>query len=137
MIIVDTNVLGELVRPQPSPKVLHWIDRQASDELVTTAITAAEMALGVARMAEGRRRLQIEALNAAVLERLAGILPFSADAAEHYAYVMTSRERLGRRIEPLDAQIAAIALSHGASVATRNVDDFDETGVQVINPWDA
>ncbi|MBN9306365.1 MAG: hypothetical protein BGO82_19930 [Devosia sp. 67-54] len=137
MIIVDTNVLGELVRPHPNADVIAWMDRQAASELVTTAITVAEMELGIAKMAEGKRRTQLVALNAAILGRLAAVLPFSADEAVSYAYVVNKRQRLGRRIEPLDAQIAAIALSHKAVVATRNTKDFDDTGLDLINPWEA
>jgi predicted nucleic acid-binding protein len=135
MIILDTNVLGELVRPQPDRNVIRWVDRQAADELATTAITAAEMALGAAQMDDGKRKAQIIALNAAILGQMAIILPFSAHDAENYARVMDVRRRLGRRIEPLDAQIAAIALSQRAIVATRNTKDFDETGIELINPW--
>ena len=137
MIILDTNVLGELVRPQPDRNVVRWVDSRAAGEFATTAITAAEMALGAAQMEDGKRKAQIIALNAAILEQMATILPFSAGDAAHYARVMDSRRRLGRRIEPLDAQIAAIALSQRAIVATRNLKDFEETGVDVIDPWTA
>jgi len=137
MIILDTNVLGELVRPQPDRNVVRWMDGRALGEVVTTAITAAEMSLGAAQMDDGKRRAQIVALNAAILDQMASILPFSAEDAANYARVMDLRRRLGRRIEPLDAQIAAIALSQRAIVATRNIKDFEETGIELINPWTA
>ena len=137
MIILDTNVLGELVRPRPDPNVVHWVDRQIVSELATTAITAAEMALGTARLTDGRRKRQLDALNSAILERLAAVLPFSEHEAENYALVMGKRERLGRRIEPLDAQIVAIALSHHSVIATRNTKDFEDCDVELINPWAA
>jgi len=137
MIIVDTNVLGELVRPHPNADVIAWMDRQAASELGTTAIRVAEMELGIAKMAEGKRRTQLVALNAAILGRLAAVLPFSADEAVSYAYVVNKRQRLGGRVEPLVAQIAAIALAHKAVVATGNTNDFGHTGLAPLNPWEA
>lgn len=137
MIILDTNVLGELVRPEADNNVVEWLDRQSAEDLATTAITAAEMAWGVAKLPAGRRRSDIARLNAAVLERLAAVLPFSASDASNYGSILGARRRSGREIKPLDAQIAAISLSHGAALATRNTKDFEGCGVKLINPWTA
>lgn len=139
MVIVDTNVLSELLAPAPSPAVGDWLAAQAPASVFTTAITKAEILYGIALLPAGRRRDALEAAIKPIFsEDFAGrILPFDADAAEHYAVLAAHRRSLGRPISQFDAQIAAIALAHGARVATRNVADFEETGVVLLNPWSA
>lgn len=137
MIVLDTNVLSELVRPIPHPAVVQWLDAQPPDDIATTAVTAAELFVGVARLPHGRRR---ERLSAAVRDSLSidladRILPFDADAAECYAAVTTVRLAVGRPVGVPDAQIAAICRSTMARLATRNTKDFDGTGIDVVNPW--
>lgn len=137
MIILDTNVLSELIRQAPNLGVVTWLDELPASEVFTTAITAAELLYGVTRLPEGQRKT---ALTAAVHELIrddfAGrVEPFDAHAAEHYAILATERERLGRPISVADAQIAAICLSRHGTLATRNIKDFTDTGLDLVNPW--
>jgi hypothetical protein len=137
MIILDTNVLSELMRPTPAPKVVDWIGAQAAAGLYTTSITQAEILHGLMLMPPGRRR---NALEAAALSMFADdfggrILGFGTDAAPPYARIASDRRRAGRPISHFDAQIAAIARSTGAALATRNRADFDGCGVTLVDPW--
>ena len=138
MIILDTNVLSELIRPVPDRAVLAWLDAMPAAEVATTAITAAELLYGVARLPEGRRRTALTgAVHAMLAEDLAGrVEPFDARAADRYAVVVTRRERLGLPIGIADAQIAAICLARRCILATRNTKDFTDTDVELINPWE-
>jgi toxin FitB len=136
VIVVDTNVISELMRPEPNPKVLAWIAGQPR-ALYTTHINQIEILYGIAVLPEGRRR---DALKAAAdgmfAEDFAGrILPFGASAASRYAEIMLSRRRVGKPIEGFDALIASIALAAGATVATRDVGGFSDCGLPLIDPW--
>ena len=139
MIVLDTNVLSELMRKAPEPRVVSWVDRFSASDVLVTAVTAAELMYGVARLPEGRRkrdlRTKVEGLLTEDFENQ--ILPFDAPAATHYAEIVASREHAGRPISMADAQIAAICRNWNAGLATRNVDDFVDTGVDAVNPWDA
>jgi predicted nucleic acid-binding protein len=137
MIVVDTNVLAELVRPRANPRVVAWIDAQPAEDLVTTAITVAEMAAGVEMMRLGDRRSEIVAMNAEVLARMAAILPFTAREADAYGRIVAGRQASERAAKSLDNQIAAIAATHGAAVATRNTKDFSGLEIDLIDPWSA
>lgn len=138
MIVVDTNVASELMRPAPAAAVHHWIRSQAPKELCTTAITVAEIHYGIERLPAGRRQDVLRLAAAEIFEAFAEqVLPFDALAAEQYALVVSQRDALGRPIDGFDAQIAAICLARGAALATRNLADFDQTGVEIINPWQA
>jgi predicted nucleic acid-binding protein len=136
VIIVDTNVVSELMRPSPSPQVREWVSAQAPGELCTTAVTVAEVRYGLERLADGRRK---QSLLSAATEVFAAfsdyIQPFDADAAIWYATIVARRDRLGLPIDGFDAQIAAICRIRGAALATRNAKDFRETGIDVIDPW--
>jgi len=136
VIIVDTNVVSELMRPSPSRQVRNWVSAQAPGELCTTAITVAEIRYGLERLADGRRK---QSLLSAATEVFAAfsdyIQPFDADAAIWYATIVARRDRLGLPIDGFDAQIAAICRIRGAALATRNAKDFRETGIDVIDPW--
>jgi len=135
VIILDTNVLSELIRVEADPRVVAWMDVQPRQSLATTAVTKAELLFGVERLADGKRKAALTQLVAAILERLAErVLPFTEADAASYAGIVAGRVRIGRPILPLDAQIAAIALSRGAAVATRD-GDFEGCGVELINPW--
>lgn len=138
MIVVDTNVVSELMRPAPAPEVRAWAARQDSRDLYTTAITVAEVLYGIERLPAGRRRDELMAAAVGVFGRFAEkILPFDILAAEQYGLILTRRDQLGMPMNALDAQIAAICRPRQAGLATRNVADFRETGVDVINPWHA
>ena len=139
MIILDTNVVSELIRAAPDPGVRAWVNSRASTQVATTAITAAELHYGVARLPVGRRRQQLSvAVSALLNDALRGrILPFDERAARQYADVITGRERAGRPIGVPDAQIAAICRELGAVLATRNAKDFEKTGVELVDPWQA
>jgi hypothetical protein len=136
MIIVDTNVLSELVRARPDERVKSWFGLQAADELWTTAITEAEMLIGLAAMAKGHRRDELQAAVAAVLAAFEHrILPFDRDAARLLAAIYGERRTAKREMKFVDGQIAAIAKAHGAAVATRDVTHFAHSGVEIISPW--
>jgi predicted nucleic acid-binding protein len=138
VIVLDTNVVSELARPRPASEVIDWVDAQDSAGLVITAMTAGEIRAGVALLPSGRRRRQIaERMEALITETFAGyVLAFDIDSTEHYANVVAMRTSAGRPISGFDAQIAAVCVRHGATLATRNVDDFDGLELDVINPWD-
>ena len=138
MIVLDTNIISELFRPDPNPKVIRWLSA-IGDDLAITAITLAELLAGVERLPDGKRKSQLEA---AIHDALApfrpssAILSFDDDAAVEYAKILARRDRAGLPMSLADAQIASICKSHDAICATRNVKDFQHTGVQLINPWD-
>ena len=138
MIILDTNVVSELMKAAPAERVLGWIATQPASALYTTSITEAEILHGLALLPTGKRRNALESAAEAMLsEDFAGrILPFGSDAARAYARIAADRRRAGRPISHFDAQIAAIARSAGAAIATRNVTDYDRCGVKILNPWD-
>jgi predicted nucleic acid-binding protein len=137
MIILDTNVVSELMRPEPVELVLQWLDRQRSLELHLTALTQAEILYGIERLPKGKRRDALAGDAVALFESdfRGRILPFDSDAAAAYAEIMAGRRARGRPTAIIDAQVAAIARSIGARLATRNTRDFEHCGVDVIDPW--
>lgn len=138
MIVLDTNVVSELMRTEPDAAVLGWVDSQPTDRLFITAITVAELFYGVTRLADGRRKREPAGIIEVVVEEdfAERVVAFDDVAARHYADIATGRERAGRPISMADAQVAAICRSHAAIVATRNVGDFANTGVAVLDPWE-
>jgi predicted nucleic acid-binding protein len=137
LIVVDTNVLSELTRLAPAPDVVSWLDSLAADEVATTAITAAELLYGVERLPDGQRKTELAAAVHGLLSHdfQGRVLAFDERAARRYAEIVSRRERLGRAIGVADAQIASICRAIGAALATRNTDDFEEAGIDLINPW--
>ena len=137
MLVIDTNVVSEIIGSRPLPAILAWFARQSSDEVFICAVTEAELRYGVALLSEGRRRSVLAAdVDRMLTTVFAGrILPFDSPAAIEFADVAARRQLSGRPISVSDAQIAAIARSRGASVATRNVRDFEGCGIEVIDPW--
>ena len=137
MIVVDTNVLSELMRPRPEPSVIAWFSGQDSAELYFTAIGEAELRTGAAILPAGRRRDRLAAeIDATVREDFAGrVLPFDSAAARAYADIAATRRSEGRPILQADCQIAAIARARDAAIATRNVSDFERCGIALIGPW--
>lgn len=138
MILLDTNVVSEMMRPEPEAAVLAWLRAQALRGLATTAVTTAEIRYGLARLPDGRRRRALEERFGLFLLRGFDrrILPFDAAASEIYGEIVAGREREGLPIQVLDAQIAAIARCRGAVVATRDVSGFAGCGVEVVDPWE-
>ena len=139
MILLDTNILSELMRPVPDPAVERWFAAQPDASLFISAITEAELRYGAALLPGGKRRSALTAeIDGMLEEDFDGrILPFDRLAAQAFAVIAADRRQAGRPISQADAQIAAIAHSRGAALATRNVPDFDGCGVKVINPWSA
>ena len=137
MIILDTNVISELMRPEPHPAVFAWVAAQPRHSLFTTSVNKAEILYGVAVVPQGRRRTALAAAADAMFgnEFADRVLPFDDVAAIHFADIVASRRRSGNPIQTLDAQIAATARAIGAEVATRDVAGFADCGVTVINPW--
>jgi toxin FitB len=137
MIVLDTNVLSELIKPAPSSTVQGWIAGQTMSSLFTTTITQAEMLLGVALLSRGKRRTGLEEAVAGLFEvDFAGrLLSFDAAAARSFATLAARRRHAGRPMTQLDAQIAGIVHSRGAKLATRNVSDFKDCDIGLVNPW--
>ena len=137
MIVLDTNVISEVLRHREASPVTHWFDSQPATELYLCAPVLAELEYGVRRMPASDRqneiRLRIDRLASDVF--LGRVLSFDIPAAVEYGQIVAERERRGRPIAVMDAIIAAIAKSNNARVATRNVRDFDLTGVSVVNPF--
>ena len=137
MFVLDTNVASELMRLAPEPAVASWVAGRATASLFLTAISEAELRFGLAVMPPGRRRDGL----AAGLERMLRpgfanrTLPFDSAAARAYAEIAAARRAAGRPVSQSDGQIAAIAHSRGMAVATRNIRDFENTGVALIDPW--
>ena len=139
MLVLDTNVASELMRPEPTPTVAAWISERDAKELYLTAVSEAELLYGVAIMPTGIRRNALEAAMSRWLDQgfADRILPFDSSAARAYAVIASRRRQAGRPIGGADCQIAAISRSLGAVLITCNVRDFEDTGVDVVNPWTA
>ncbi len=137
MIVVDTNVLSELWRVAPDPKVLAWMDAQVVETLFLSAITVAELRFGLAAMPQGRRRtIYQERLEREVLPAFSGrVLPFDLDASKAYAELMARARAAGLSIGNADGYIAATAAARGLLVATRDTRPFLAAGLAVIDPW--
>lgn len=139
MIILDTNVVSEPMRPVSDPAVQAWLDRQAAETLFLTATGLSELLLGVEILPDGKRK---QGLGAALAELVAAlfegrILPFDQQAAMHYAPIVSRARAEGQSISFADGQIAAIAAAHGLTVATRDTAPFKAAGVPVVNPWES
>ena len=139
MFVLDTNVVSELMmRLAPHPMIASWVAERATSNLFLTAVTEAELRFGLAIMPPGKRR---DGLRTG-LERMMGtgfanrVLPFDSSAARAYAGIAAARRLRGRPIAQADCQIAAIACSRGMAVATRNIRDFEDIGIEILDPWD-
>lgn len=139
IVLLDTNVLSELLRGAPETAVLSWVSAQPAESLFVSSVTQAEMLLGARLLPAGKRRKALESALQAMFEEdfAQRILPFDSGAVLPYVGVVTARRSAGRPISQFDAQIAAIALHHGAKLATRNTSDFDGCGLALVNPWHA
>lgn len=137
MIVIDTNVVSEIVKLSPARSVTDWFALQTLRDLYTTTITQAEVLFGIELLPKGRRRSALQDAMALIFDQtFAGrVLPFDEGAAYAFAMIAANHRASGRTVGELDSQIAAIALSCGAPLATRNVRDFQGSGVELINPW--
>jgi predicted nucleic acid-binding protein len=137
VIVLDTNVLSELMRPVPEHKVLAWLEGQAGDVLFTTAISRGEMLDGAHRLPAGRRRDDMFRVIEAIFSTdMAGrVLPYDEAAADAHAKLAARRRAQGRPSSQSDMMIAGIVHSHGATLATRNVRDFEGCGITLVDPW--
>ena len=137
MIILDTNVISEPLKPLPEPAVLDWLDRQSPQTLYLTTVNLAELLAGIEVLPQGRRRAELQhVLTTQVIPLFEGrILSFDEKAAEAFARIHASAQAFGNPISFADGAIAAIASAQGFILATRNVRDFRSTGVELINPW--
>jgi predicted nucleic acid-binding protein len=137
MIVLDTNVVSELLRPAPATQVEAWLSAQDGAEVYFTAVGEAELRHGVAILPAGKRRTALTKAIEGILEEdfRDRILPFDRAAASAYAAIAAKRRAAGRPISQFDCQIAAIARAHEAAVATRNTGDYEGCGIEVIDPW--
>ncbi|MFO7800960.1 MAG: type II toxin-antitoxin system VapC family toxin [Desulfovermiculus sp.] len=138
MILLDTNVVSEAMRPSPDPGVIRWFDAFPASEVWISAVTVAEICQGIGLLPEGRRKTMLfEMAEKMFAEDFSGqCLPFDCQAAREYAVIVAERTKQGRPVSVEDAQIAAIALSGGLTLATRNVKDFSGIkGLEVVDPF--
>jgi predicted nucleic acid-binding protein len=137
MILLDTNVVSEPMRQKPDPNVLAWLDAQAAESLYLTAVSLAELLLGIESLPAGRRRKVLASALDKQIVALFGerIVPFDVGAAQSFGKIVTTARRRGHLISVPDAQIAAIAATRRFSVATRDETPFRAAGIAVINPW--
>jgi predicted nucleic acid-binding protein len=138
MILLDTNVLSEVMKPVPEPAVLTWIDSQEQVGLWTCTIVVAEVLSGLDLMPAGNRKERLREKAEQMFSNLLTdrILTFDQLAARVYGTVLLKRRTIGRPIDEMDALIAATALAHGATLATRNTTDFEDCGIRLVNPWE-
>ena len=138
MILLDTNVISELMRPSPSPAVVAWVDRQPRETLCTASIVQTEILYGIACLPQGRRKADLAAAAAAMFAEDFGdrVLPYDSLAAPYYADIVTARRAAGRPIEAFDALIAATARAWNVTVATRDTEGFTGLGLELVNPWE-
>lgn len=135
MILLDTNVLSELVKPRPDPAVVGWT-RRSAPALALPSVAVAEMVFGIEKLAQGRRReALLAALRRLIIEFADRVFDFNAKAAWAYGRILTEARRAGHPMSVPDAAIAAIAHANGCALATRNVKDFATAGLEIVNPW--
>lgn len=138
MIILDTNLVSEPLKPKPDAAVLAWLDRQAPDTLYLTTITLAELQAGIEVLPVGKRRQVLQETLTEVVAQFEGrVLSFDQDSAHAFGRVAASAQAAGNPIHFGDCAIAAIAIRHGFVLATRNVRDYKGAGIEMINPWNA
>ncbi|MBX9700021.1 MAG: type II toxin-antitoxin system VapC family toxin [Acetobacteraceae bacterium] len=138
MILLDTNVLSEAIKPAPNPIVLDWLDAQAAETLFLSTVTVAELMFGIGALPQGRRRTSLAAaLDGAMALFGPRILPFDLQAAGRYADLAVRARAAGRGFPTPDGYIAAIAAAHGFAVASRDATAFAAGGLTVIDPWAA
>lgn len=136
MIVLDTNVISEAMKPEPHPAVLAWLNEQASETLYLTSVTLAEILFGIAAIPEGKRKEMLAQALDGLVELFQGrVLSFDADSACYYAKLALIAKSRGRGFSIPDGYIAAIAASRGFIVASRDTSPFEAANVSVIDPW--
>jgi len=136
MIVLDTNVVSEAMKPDPDPAVRRWLDEQAAETLFLCSVTIAELMFGIAALPKGKRKDRLTSALDGVLTLFADrILPFDTDAARLYAHLAVNARAAGRGFPTPDGYMAAIAASHGFAVASRHSSAFSAAGLTVIDPW--
>jgi toxin FitB len=139
MIILDTNVISELMKPVSDPAVEKWLDAQAAESLFLTATSLSELLVGIEILPAGKRKQGLMGVLNGIVEQILDwrVLPFDEPAARFYSTLVARARERGRAISILDGQIAAIAESHGYIVATRDTSPFEAAGITYVNPWNA
>lgn len=138
MIVLDTNVISEAMKPAPHPAVLAWLDKQAAETIYLSSITVAEVLFGIRALSSGRRKESLARAMEGLLNLFNGrILPFDVEAARHYAELAASAKSAGRGFPTPNGYIAAIAISRRFIVASRDIAPYQAAAVGVVNPWDA
>ena len=136
MIVLDTNVVSEAMRPEPDPAVRDWLDEQAAETLYISSVTVAELLFGIGALPNGRRKQKLATTLEGLLPLFEGrILAFDTDAARRYADLAVAARKAGKGFPTPDGYIAAIATAHGFTVATRDASAFNAAGVPVIDLW--
>jgi predicted nucleic acid-binding protein len=136
MIILDTNLVSEPLKPKPAAIVLEWLDRQAPETLFITTITLAELQAGVEVLPTGKRRTALQAATTDLVAAFEGrILSFDQDSARAFGRVVAGKQAAGNPIHFADGAIAAMAAMRGFMLATRNIRDYEGTGIKLIDPW--
>jgi len=136
VIVLDTNVVSEAMRPEPNPGVVGWLNGQAAETLFLSSVTLAELLFGIGALPSGAKKDR----RARALDRLLAlfpgrVLPFDQDAARRYAEMAVIARALGRPLPTAEGYLAATAAARGFAVATRNIQHFGDTGVELIDPW--
>jgi hypothetical protein len=136
VILLDTNVVSEAMKPEPDPAVRNWLDEQAAETLYLSSVTIAELMFGIGALPKGKRKDMLTAALDGVLTLFADrILPFDTNAARHYGDLAVKARAAGRGLSTPDGYIAAIAASHDFAVASRDASAFTAAGITVIDPW--
>ncbi|WP_299881632.1 type II toxin-antitoxin system VapC family toxin [uncultured Cocleimonas sp.] len=138
MILLDTNIVSEMMRPDPNSNVISWLNEQQTPQLFLSSITIAEVGYGLYVLPEGKRKQQLQLRFEQFTKKAFSyrILDFTEQAAKNFARVMGDKHQAGRPMSVPDGQIAAIALANGFALATRNIKDFEDCGVELLNPFE-
>ncbi len=137
MIVLDTNVVSEAMKPEPNPAVKAWLNEQSAETLYLSSVTLAELLFGIAVLPNGKRKDMLSEVLCGLMELFNGrILSFDADAARQYAELAVTARAAGRGFPLPDGYIAAIAVSQGYQIASRDIAPFEAANVAVINPWE-
>jgi len=139
MFALDTNVISEMTRPRPDAGVVRWLEETPRSALFLPSVVVAELLTGIEMLPVGRKREGLTGFISAFISATPAenLLVFGFEEAVRYAAIFALRRRQGRTIKHLDAQIAAIAAAQHMPIVTRNVRDFEQCGIEVVNPWDA